>query len=99
MIEDVIIDQLVTFGCVMGRLTSPTSIEKMSQRLVKFPSACAMFNKMIIYVNIITFVLQTSKKRPLKRQNLTSCILKTLVLFFKFSDLKMINFQTFDYSA
>ena len=57
VIADVIIDQLVTFGYVMGRLTSPTSIEKMSQKPEKFPSACVIFNKMVIYVNIITFVL------------------------------------------
>ena len=65
MIADVIIDQLVTLGYVMGRLTSPKSIEKMSQKPVKFPSACVIFNKMIIYVNIMTFVLQTSIKHPL----------------------------------
>ena len=64
MIADVTIDQYVTFGYVMGRLMSPTSIEKMSQKPVKFPSACVIFNKMIIYVNIITFGLQTSIKRP-----------------------------------
>ena len=65
MIADVIIDMLVTFGYVMGRLTSPPSIEKMSQKPVKLPSACVIFNKMVIYVNIMTFVLQTSLKRPL----------------------------------
>ena len=43
VIADVTIDQLVTFGYVMGRLTSPTSIEKMSQKPVKFPSACVIF--------------------------------------------------------
>ena len=64
MIADLTIDQLVTFGYVLGRLTSPTSIEKMSQKPVKFPSACVIFNKMIVYVNIMTFVLQTSIKRP-----------------------------------
>ena len=30
----------------------------------KNPSACVIFNKMIIYENIMTFVLQTSIKRP-----------------------------------
>ena len=64
MIADVTIDQLVTFGYVMGRLTSPTSIEKMSQKQVKFPSVCVIFNKMIISVNIMTFELQMSIKRP-----------------------------------
>ena len=64
MIEDVTIDQLVTFGYVLGRLTSPASIEKMSQKPVKFPSACVIFNKMIVYVNIMTFVLQTSITHP-----------------------------------
>ena len=64
MIADVTIDQLVTFGYVLGRLTSPTSIEKMSEKPVKFPSACVIFNKMIVYVNLMTFVLQTSIKRP-----------------------------------
>ena len=64
MIADVTIDQLVTFGYVMGHLTSPTSIEKMSQKPVKFPSACVIFNKMIIYVNIMTFELQASIKLP-----------------------------------
>ena len=88
MIADVTIDQLVTFGYVMGRLTSPTSIENMSQKPVEFPSACVIFNKMIIYVDIMTFVLQTSIKRPFKRQHPTSCILKTLIMFLKFSDLK-----------
>ena len=44
VIADVTIDQLVTFGYVMGRLTLPTSIEKMSQKLVKFPSACLMYS-------------------------------------------------------
>ena len=68
MIADVTIDQLVTFGYVMGRLTSPKSIEKMSQKPIKFPSVGmvgVIFNKMIVYVNIMTFVLQTSIKRPL----------------------------------
>ena len=60
VIADVTIDQLVTFGYVMGRLTSPTSIEKMSQKPVKFTSECVIFTKMVIYVNIMTFVLQTS---------------------------------------
>ena len=64
MIADVIIGQFVTFGYVMGRLTSPKSIEKMSQKPIKFPSVCVIFNKMIIYVNIMTFELQTSIKRP-----------------------------------
>ena len=59
------IDQLVTFGHVMERLTPPTSIEKMSQKPEKIPSECILFNKMIIYVNIMTFVRQTSIKRPL----------------------------------
>ena len=63
MIAGLTIDQLVTFDYVMGRLTSPTSIEKMSQKPVKFPSACVIFNKMMIYVNIMTFELQTSIKR------------------------------------
>ena len=65
MIADVINDLLVTFGYAMGRLTSPTSIEKMSQKPEKFPSACVIFNKMVIYVNIMKFVLQTSLKRLL----------------------------------
>ena len=65
MIADVTFDQFVTFGNVMGRSTSPTSIEKMSQKPVKFPSACVIFNKMIIYVNIMTFVVKTFIKRPL----------------------------------
>ena len=64
MIADETIDQLETFGYVMGRLTSPTSIEKMSQKPVKFPSAWVIFNKMIICVNIMTFELKTSIKRP-----------------------------------
>ena len=95
MIADVTIDQLVTFGYVMGLLTSPTSIEKMSQKRVKFLLACVLFNKMIIHVNIMTFVLKTSMKRPLKRQNPTSCILKTLIMFFKFSDLKNDQLSNF----
>ena len=37
---------------------------KMSQKPIKFPSACVIVNKMIIYVNIMTFELQTSIKRP-----------------------------------
>ena len=57
MIGDVTIDQLVTFDYVIGRLTSPTAIEKMNQKPVEFPSACVIFNKMIIYVNIMTFEL------------------------------------------
>ena len=64
MIADVIIDQLVTFGYVMGRLTSPTSIEKMSQKPIKFPSACVIFNKMIIYGNIVTFELDVKIQHP-----------------------------------
>ena len=64
MIADVTIDQLVTFG-YMGRLKSPTSIENNESKARKIPSECVIFNKMIIYVNIITFVLQTSIKRPL----------------------------------
>ena len=35
VIADVIIDQLVTFGYVMGRLTSPTSIEKNESKASK----------------------------------------------------------------
>ena len=63
---DVTGDQLVTFGYVMGRLTSPTSIEiiSQSQKPVNIHSACVIFNNMIIYVNIMTFELQTSIKRP-----------------------------------
>ena len=66
MIKDVTIDQLVTFGYVIGRLTSPTSIEKMSKKkkTEKNPSTCVIFHKMIIYVNVMNFLLQTSIKRP-----------------------------------
>ena len=77
MIADVTIDQLVTFGYVMGRLTSPTSIGKNESKAKKIHSACVLFNKMIIYVNIMTFVLQTSIKTS--KSNILDPVVQSIV--------------------
>ena len=62
MITGVTIDHLVAFDYVMGRLTSPMSIEKMRKNS-KFHSICVILNKMVISVNNVAFELQTSIKR------------------------------------
>ena len=68
----------------MGRLTSPTSIDKNALKTSKIVVGLRFIQYNGHFCKFMAFELQTSIKRPLSRQNPTSHIQENAIMFFIF---------------